>query len=319
MSQAANWSLPLNGPVVPTVYSQRIDDSLDALLSSHSGPARPSYAVAGTIWMSTATAGKLKWYAFDGTADRLIRVMDTVTGKVTYGDGAAEFDLSAFLTKTGGTTTGQIILPASTTGLAGLRLPNGVDPSAPTDGDLWRNDTLGGLRLRKAGSTVKILDSQAVIRRSFAIIADQKAQGVAGQSVPAGAWTIRDLNTELADADGIVSIASNQFTVAVDCTINGQVSVGANSSQVTSFRIYNVTDTVPVGGTIGAYAMSLGSIAGGMNVVTPFSTVLTAGKTYRFESFVTSSATTVGGAKNQAGMSEYYLIANLERLQHVIV
>ena len=48
---------------------------------------------------------------------------------------------------------------------------------------------------------------------SYAIIADQKANDVDGGTFTTGDWRTRDLNTELADPDGIVSISSNQFTL----------------------------------------------------------------------------------------------------------
>ena len=47
----------------------------------------------------------------------------------------------------------------------------------------------------------------------YAIIADQKANNTQSGNFTSGAWRTRDLNTELADADGIVSISSNQFTL----------------------------------------------------------------------------------------------------------
>ena len=48
---------------------------------------------------------------------------------------------------------------------------------------------------------------------SYAIIADQKSQGTDGGASTGGTWHTRDLNTELSDPDGIVSISSNQFTL----------------------------------------------------------------------------------------------------------
>tara|TARA_A100001035_G_scaffold14074_1_gene9742 strand:- start:1885 stop:2496 length:612 start_codon:yes stop_codon:yes gene_type:complete len=48
---------------------------------------------------------------------------------------------------------------------------------------------------------------------SYAVIADQKSSGTVSGTFVSGAWRVRDLNTELADADGIVSISSNQFTL----------------------------------------------------------------------------------------------------------
>ncbi|MBO9124842.1 MULTISPECIES: hypothetical protein [unclassified Rhizobium] len=95
MSQAASWSVPLNGPVGPTLYSQRVDESLDALLSSHSGSSRPPYAEAGTEWLSNATAGKLKRYLYDGTNDTLISTLDVATGKLTFGASLSDDALAA--------------------------------------------------------------------------------------------------------------------------------------------------------------------------------------------------------------------------------
>jgi len=50
--------------------------------------------------------------------------------------------------------------------------------------------------------------------QSYAIICDQKSAGTGGGTSTANSWSTRDLNTEIADPDGIVSIASNRFTLA---------------------------------------------------------------------------------------------------------
>ncbi|MBB4290614.1 hypothetical protein GGE16_002654 [Rhizobium leguminosarum] len=64
--------------------ASRIDDNFKAAVSAHSGASRPSYAVAGTIWISTATAGQLKLYLYDGSDDTLLMVLDTATNAVTF-------------------------------------------------------------------------------------------------------------------------------------------------------------------------------------------------------------------------------------------
>ena len=51
------------------------------------------------------------------------------------------------------------------------------------------------------------------IIKSYAIIGDEKSSGTDAGSSSGGSWNIRDLNTEIADPDGIVSISSNQFTL----------------------------------------------------------------------------------------------------------
>lgn len=87
MTQATTWSVPLSGPATPDEFAARIDDSLDALLSSNSGSTRPSYAVPGTMWVSDAVAGSLSVYLYDGTTDRLIQTIDTTTGDITFSGG----------------------------------------------------------------------------------------------------------------------------------------------------------------------------------------------------------------------------------------
>ena len=68
MSQPTTWGAPLvaDAPVTPTVFASRTDDSLDALLSSHSGAARPAYLVAGGVWHDSDDD---QWYKYDGTTD----------------------------------------------------------------------------------------------------------------------------------------------------------------------------------------------------------------------------------------------------------
>ncbi|WP_442082797.1 hypothetical protein [Rhizobium brockwellii] len=90
MSQATTFSVPTTGPASPSLMAARMDDSLRALLSGNSGASRPAYAVAGTVWVSTATASQLKLYLYDGADDILLMTVDTATNAVTLsGLGAA--------------------------------------------------------------------------------------------------------------------------------------------------------------------------------------------------------------------------------------
>ena len=79
-----------------------------------------------------------------------------------------------------------------------FKLP-GADGSS---GQAMVTDGNGALSFAKAG-----------LFSSYAIIADQKSSGTDGGASTGGTWHTRDLNTELADPDGIVSISSNQFTL----------------------------------------------------------------------------------------------------------
>jgi hypothetical protein len=77
---------------------------------------------------------------------------------------------------------------------------------------------------------------------SYAIIADQKAQNTAGGTYTNGDWRTHDLQTEIADPDGIVSISSNQFTLAAGTYFIKWVMVLGAVIYAQS-RLYNITDT----------------------------------------------------------------------------
>lgn len=115
MSQAANWSVPLIGPVTPTAMAGRIDDSLDALLSAHAGATRPSYAVAGTMWLNTATAGQHRYYWFDGTSDHLVMTIETATGAVILNDIEPRIDVASAATTNIGAANSQNVNITGTT------------------------------------------------------------------------------------------------------------------------------------------------------------------------------------------------------------
>ena len=90
---------------------------------------------------------------------------------------------------------------------------------------------------------------------SIAIIQDQKAYDTHGGTFTSGAWRTRDLNTEVSDADGIVSIASNQFTLqAGTYTIEWRTNVlEVNEAQT---RLYNITDSSVTGVGMQEYTSS---------------------------------------------------------------
>lgn len=110
-----------------------------------------------------------------------------------------------------------------------------------------------------------------------AVLEDQKAAGTDGGTFTSGAWQTRDLNTEVRDAYGLVSISSNAFTP----TVNGWVewSAPAFAVAVHKTRLYNVTDSTVAG--VGASSYAPGGdngfswSGGGAPVV--------AGKAYRVE------------------------------------
>jgi len=75
---------------------------------------------------------------------------------------------------------------------------------------------------------------------SYAIIQDQKAQNTPGGSFTSGDWRTRDLNTVVSDADSIVSLSNNQFTLGAG-TYLIRWSAPAYTVEQNQTRLYNAT------------------------------------------------------------------------------
>ena len=82
---------------------------------------------------------------------------------------------------------------------------------------------------------------------SYAVIADQKTSGTQSGNFVSGDWRTRDLNTEITDADGIVSISSNQFTLQAGTYLIKWVCPAYGRSYHQS-RLRNITDGSSSGG-----------------------------------------------------------------------
>ena len=80
---------------------------------------------------------------------------------------------------------------------------------------------------------------------SYAIICDEKASGTDAGTFTSGAWRTRDLNTEIADADGIVSISNNQFTLQAG-TYKIYASAPAYLVKEHQIKLYNVTASADI-------------------------------------------------------------------------
>ena len=86
------------------------------------------------------------------------------------------------------------------------------------------------------------LTNLPVLYSSYALLADIKSAGTAGGgTLTNGAWRTRDINTEVSDPDGIVSISSNQFTLGSG-TYRILANVPAYQTNRHQSALYNVTD-----------------------------------------------------------------------------
>lgn len=84
MSQATSYGVSEAGPQTPTAHAVENNDTLDALLSSHSGTTRPAYAVAGTVWVDVVSGTEENAYYFDATDDILIYTINPTANTIVF-------------------------------------------------------------------------------------------------------------------------------------------------------------------------------------------------------------------------------------------
>ena len=127
---------------------------------------------------------------------------------------------------------------------------------------------------------------------SYAVICDQKAQGTDGGTFSSGAWRTRDLNTEICDPDGIVSISSNEFTLDAG-TYLIEWMCPAFRSNVHVARLYDVTGAAAVQVGQGAFT-DTGADGEQTNAFGWARVTIAASNTYRIEHRCQSGLATNG-------------------------
>jgi hypothetical protein len=109
--------------------------------------------------------------------------------------------------------------------------------NAPADGDVPTWDAGAGAWAPAAPSG----GGGGGLHSDYALIRDEKAQNTSGGTFTAGAWQTRDLNTEVFDTGGHVSVASNQITLTAGTWFVRASAPGfaVNRHQL---RLQNITD-----------------------------------------------------------------------------
>ncbi|MGV2136949.1 pyocin knob domain-containing protein [Agrobacterium sp. 16-2014-1-2a] len=144
-------------------------------------------------------------------------------------------------------------------------------------------------------------------RVASALLQDQKASGVSGGTSVVG-WQTRTLNTEVFDPNNLVTLASNQFTVAFDCDCEYITNAYHPTGTGLKGRIYNVTDSAVV-----AYS-GVGYVQANSYNVVGYAR-LVAGKTYRLDMYAAVAAATNGlGGYVGDGSTEIYSSVYLRRV-----
>ena len=143
---------------------------------------------------------------------------------------------------------------------------------------------------------------------SYAIISHEKSNNTHGTSLSTSGYSTRELNTEIADPDGIVTISGNQFILQAGSYLIDSMSVVHRGNQSQS-RLTNETD-----GTVVQYGMSVHSSDGNSgNVLSPVVARVTIGSAKAFEisTRVTNSDGENSGLANNFGNTQIYTIIKI--------
>lgn len=144
----------------------------------------------------------------------------------------------------------------------------------------------------------------------YAKISDTKAANTNGGGLTSGSFVTRTINTEDTDPDGIVSIASNQFTLqAGTYRIAARVpgyAVGRHKA-----RLRNITDGADALLGTSQYGVSTVQAQQTDSVIVGQITIASA-KTFEIQHRVeTTNATNGGGVESNFGVSEVYTVVEL--------
>lgn len=150
----------------------------------------------------------------------------------------------------------------------------------------------------------------------FAVIEDQKTQNTAGGASTATTWTARTLNTEVVDADSIVSISSNLFTpIAGTYRIHMEAPFlddGSNNTLV-RIRLWNNTQSSEVIRSTNFY---LSNVLMGATAFLDYVFTANGSDAFALEYYITRARATngLGLAINETSAVERYSRVLLEKI-----
>jgi len=207
---------------------------------------------------------------------------------------------------------------ASGTGVLTVEAPN-----TSTDRTVTLPDATGTLVNTAPSTSGNILTSDGTnwtsaapaaggLYASVAIICDEKSSGTEGGTFTNGAWRTRDLNTEISDSDGIVSIASNQFTLQAGTYTIEWVSPSYKVSRNKS-KLRNITDASDV--EYSGIAICSNAYSAQANSIGYAQTTISGAKAFEIQHYCqdTSSSTGFGtaGGTDTGTVVEIYTIVKI--------
>jgi hypothetical protein len=167
-------------------------------------------------------------------------------------------------------------------------------------------EALAGILLDKIISPKTLADvlaapSGAISKRfqNLIVVCDHKPNGTAGGTFTSGAWRTRDLNTIIADPQGLVAagsfaLAANRFTLGAGRWLV-EASAPAMGTDGHKTRLYNITDAAMVayGTTENATGAGTGDVVQTRSLLNAFVTIAAA-KQFELQHIAAGSSATLG-------------------------
>ncbi len=145
--------------------------------------------------------------------------------------------------------------------------------------------------------------SSAKYAISVAVLVDEKTQNTNGGTFTSGAWRTRDLNTEVSDPDGIVTLSSNQFTLGAGTYLIAW-ECPAYRCDFNQTRLYDITGDAAIESGMSNYALSTAqywNVSIGSAVISP-----TASNVYEIQHYASSTRANDGfGVRGNAGVERF--------------
>lgn len=199
-------------------------------------------------------------------------------------------------------------LAALATNAAGRSALVLTDPNA--DRIAFWDDSAGAFTWLQLGTNLSITNTTldaaggSALHDAYALLRDEKSAGTQSGTFTQAAWRTRTLNTEKFDPDGIVSLASNQFTLAAGTyLIRGRgAAFGVDRHQL---KIRNITDSTD--DIIGSSQYA--SAADGVNndSVVVGRITIAGSKTFELQHICATTRSNQGfGVEANAGVTEVY-------------